>query len=250
MRAQVAVVLTVAVIVTAMAVAMKVNVLQAVGCIGPLTLLVLGLMLVARQRPVLTRLALGVRLLNRGRYSEALTHFEAERQAVPNDPLVLFDVGVTRLQLWQLDRARAALEDAWSLRARAAGHARTLNTLVPEHLALICALRNEPTASLEWQRTVPPDDADPARAALANAILAAHAGEWATARTLLSSFEVKQLGGVFGGLVRAVDAMCIERLTGEQRPLDRVALYGETGPEELRKVWKDLVEFVDRSPPW
>lgn len=220
-------------------------------CLIPLVVLVLVVVAVANRgnTSAVNRMVLGIRLLNRGRYSEALAHFDAERNAAPNDPVVLFDCGITRLQLWQLDRAHGLLEDAWRLR-KLSGNQQVLNALVPEHLALVSALRNDGAKAKEWLALVPAPDADPARNALVNGVLAAHGNDWARARQLLGPFEVKQLGGVFGGLVRAVDALCIERLTGEVRHLDRVALYGETGPEELRKVWPEFVEFVDRSPAW
>ena len=44
--------------------------------------------------------------------------------------------------------------------------------------------------------------------------------------------------------------MCIEKLTGELRHVDRIALFGETGPEELRKAWPELIAFVERAPAW
>lgn len=192
----------------------------------------------------------GVRLLNRGRYSQALALFEAQRALAPKDPIIAFDVGVATLQLWQLDRAAAAFNDAWTLRATAGGQVAFLSAAVPEHLAFIAALRNEAAAARQWQLAANTADAMPARLTLAEAVLCAREAKWAEARALLSSFEVKQLGGLHGQFVRTLDALCIERLTGELRHLDRVALFGETGSDGLRKAWPELVDFIERAPAW
>lgn len=42
----------------------------------------------------------------------------------------------------------------------------------------------------------------------------------------------------------------IEHLSGEKRHVDRIALFGETGPEGLRKGWPELIDFVERAPAW
>ena len=70
------------------------------------------------------------------------------------------------------------------------------------------------------------------------------------ARAKLSTFEVKQTSGTIGTFARTLDAFCIERLTGELRHIDRIALFGETGPEGLRKAWPEFIAFVERAPAW
>jgi hypothetical protein len=59
---------------------------------------------------------------------------------------------------------------------------------------------------------------------------------------------VKQLGGGTGALVNALRAWAIERTTGELRHVDRVLLFGETGPQAVEKVWPELAQFVARAP--
>jgi tetratricopeptide (TPR) repeat protein len=216
-----------------------------------LLLILAGVLGVRRRKPSgPTPLALGVRALNRGRYSEALEIFQRLAAVAPRDPIVHFDLGVTRLQLWQLDRARAALDVAWAGRTEAGDFSTQLLSLVPENMALVAALSGRAEEAARWLSAVPEQDADPARAALVRGVLAAKAGEWSGAREFLAPFEVKQLGGALGGLARVLDAMAIEGLTGERRHIDRVALYGETGPEALRPHWPELVEFVNRTPAW
>lgn len=197
-----------------------------------------------------TPFSLGVRALNRGRYFEALEAFSKLATIAPRDPVIHFDLGLARLQLWQLDQARAALDVAWAGRQEAGDYSTQLVALVPENVALVAALQGRAEEALRWLSAVPSPDADPARSALVRGVIAARAGDWNGARALLAPFEVKQLGGSLGGLSRVLDAMAIEGLTGERRHVDRVALYGETGPEALRPHWPELVDFVERTPAW
>ena len=189
----------------------------------------------------------GVKLLGQGRYVQALEIFEKYRQAQPNEPAGAFNSGSTKLQLWKLD---AALADLESSRAMAKGKVPALAALLPEHLALVQALLGRVGDARESLKDLPPDQADPGRVRLAEAIVLARHGDAAGARTKLSSFEVKQMSGTIGALARTLDAMCIEQLTGELRHVDRVALFGETGPDELRKAWPELISFVERAPAW
>jgi hypothetical protein len=189
----------------------------------------------------------GVKLLGQGRYVQALEIFEKYRQAQPNEPAGAFNSGSTKLQLWKLDAALADLESA---RAMAKGKVAALTALLPEHLALVQALLGREASARQNLKDIPADQADPGRIRLAEAILLARSGDAAGARAKLSSFEVKQMAGTIGALARTLDAMCVERLTGELRHVDRIALFGETGPDGLRKAWPELISFVERAPAW
>lgn len=189
----------------------------------------------------------GVRLLHQGRYAQALKQFETYRKAQPTEPIGAFNAGSTRLQLWKLEAALADLEAAQKM---AKGKVEALKTLLPEHLALTFALLGRPADARRHLAEIPAEKGDPGRIALAEAVLHARNGELHLAREKLSSFEAKQMGGTLGALARTVDALCIERLTNELRHVDRVALFGETGPDELRKAWPELIAFVERAPAW
>lgn len=114
--------------------------------------------------------------------------------------------------------------------------------LLPEHLALTHALLGRTGDAQRMLIEVPAGQGDPGLVALAQAILLqrARADDAAGARAKLNSFEAKQLTGSIGALARTLDALCIEKLTGELRHVDRVAQFGETG----------LVAFVERAPEW
>ena len=75
--------------------------------------------------------------------------------------------------------------------------------------------------------------------------------EWLTgedAREMLGRYELRSLGGPTRGLSDALKAWSVELTTGGRRHVDRVALFGEAGPEGLREAWPELVAFVERAP--
>ncbi|MBL8936170.1 MAG: hypothetical protein JNM69_16565 [Archangium sp.] len=187
----------------------------------------------------------GVALMSQGRYAEALEKFEQYRGANPKEAPGAFNLGVAKLCLWKLEGAADDLKAAEQL----GGHkVASLVTLLPEHLALTLALLSDQAGARRSLAALPAGKGDAGRVALAEAILLARAGSWSEARRRLGSYESKQLAGSIGALSRAVDAMCVESLTGELRHVDRIALFGETGPQELRKAWPELVAFVERAP--
>ncbi len=190
----------------------------------------------------------GVRLLWQGRYVQALQLFETYRKAFPNQPVGAFNAGSTRLQLWKLEAALADLQVAEELTR--SQKAEAFSAIVPEHLALTFALLGREGDARASLAAIPEGKGDPGRVGLVQAILLARAGDFLGARGKLSAFEVKQMSGTVGAFARTLDAMCIERTSGELRHVDRVALFGEAGPDELRKAWPEFVAFVDRAPAW
>lgn len=189
----------------------------------------------------------GVRFLNQGRYLQALERFAAYRQREPKQAVAAFNTAVARLQLWRLEDALADLQTVESLQA---SRVNELSEWVPEHQALVLALLGRTAEAREKLRAIPLGKGDSGRIALTEAIVLARGGDSSGARARLGSFEVKHLGGPLGALARTLDAMCIERLTGERRNVDRVALYGEASPDGLQRAWPELVAFVERAPAW
>lgn len=192
-----------------------------------------------RQRP----LGEGYAALHRGQLAAALEKFERHARRDPRDPNGLYYRGVARMQLWQLKAAAGDLEEAW----QRAGNPSDWHPAAP---ALCHALLGNADRAAQWLTRLPADDAFPAETALARAVLLARSAEWASARERLAMLEAKRLGGPLGALARALDSWWVERLTGELRHVDRVALFGEAGPEELRSAWPGFVEFVERAPAW
>lgn len=188
-----------------------------------------------------------LRLFRQGRYVQALAIYEKYRKAQPKQPLAALNCGAARLFLWKLEQALLDLEEAQRLLGSQEWE---LRGMLLENLALTQALLGRAGEARLTLTEIPEGKADPARVGLTEAILLARTGDAAGARAKLSSFEVKQLGGSIGAMSRAVDGFCLETLTGQRRHLDRVALFGETGPDELRKAWPELVAYVERAPAW
>lgn len=191
----------------------------------------------------------GVRLLAEGRYAQALERFEQYRTKLPKEPTGLLNLGLTKLQLWKLEAALVDLEAARSL-TQGKAKVGELATFAAEHLAITQALLGKEADARQSLQSIPAGQGHPGRVRLSEAILLARAGDAVGARAKLNTFEAKQLGGTLGALARTVDALCIERVSGERRHVDRIALFGETGPEELARAWPELVSFVERAPAW
>jgi hypothetical protein len=154
-------------------------------------------------------------------------------------------VGIARLFLWQLDEAMTELDAA----VKRPENIALVSRGGPMLLALAAALKGMPTAAKAWLQQVDPRDADLGNTLLAQAVLMCREGSFASARQLLSRHEIKQLGGFYAALANALYAWCVEQTQGELRHVDRIALFGETGPERLKAAWPELAAFVERAPP-
>jgi hypothetical protein len=85
-------------------------------------------------------------------------------------------------------------------------------------------------------------------ALLAQAVIAIRGDDFASARSSLAAYEIRLLGGPTRGLADALSAWCLEQTTGERRHVDRLGLFGEAGPDALRRFWPELSDFVERAP--
>ena len=83
---------------------------------------------------------------------------------------------------------------------------------------------------------------------LTTAVLAVRAGDFAEGRRSLSVYEIRLLGGPTRGLADALSAWCLEQTTGERRHVDRLGLFGEAGPDAIRRFWPELADFLERAP--
>jgi tetratricopeptide (TPR) repeat protein len=184
-----------------------------------------------------------IELLNRGRAAEALARFQQAGGKTPT-PIERYNIGIARLFLWQLDEAIAELE----LASTQAGEVELLKRGGPMVLALATALMGRRPQAQSWLEKVDARDRELGNVLLVHAVFAARDGDFAKAREMLSRHEVKQLGAFYAALAHAVTAWCIEQTQGERRHVDRIALFGETGPERLQKAWPELAAFIERAP--
>lgn len=197
----------------------------------------------------------GIQLLNQGRYSQALEKFTALAKLEPKSPIAPFNIGTVQLALWRTGEACAQFEKTWQMLEkppqRVTVHASppdAVKAVVPQHAALACALHGDVARANEWLSKAIEGPQGTRWAILSRAALACRNGDFATAVRELDHFEVKQIGGGTGALASTLRAWAIERTTGELRHVDRVLLFGETGPETLQKVWPELAAFVERAP--
>ncbi|MFZ5441700.1 MAG: hypothetical protein ACOZQL_16985 [Myxococcota bacterium] len=188
----------------------------------------------------------GVRLMGEGRHVQALEVFERARATHPDEPANVFNCAAVELVLWKLDAAMKDFARAKVLNGAGQGQ---VAVLWAEHFALACALVGRVDEGLATVANAP-RGAAPSRLMLAEGALLVRSGRWAEARARLNSLEVKQLGGSFGALARALDALCVEQLSGELRHVDRVGLFGEAATDEARRHWPELLAFVERAPAW
>ena len=80
---------------------------------------------------------------------------------------------------------------------------------------------------------------------LASAVLAIRDGELEEARRVLERNELDQLAGTQRGFAEALHAWCVARLTGETRAISAVKIFGEAGPEALRRAWPEFVGWLE-----
>jgi tetratricopeptide (TPR) repeat protein len=189
----------------------------------------------------------GIALLNQGRFIDAVAAFEKGLARSPRSHIFLFNKGVALMSLWRTADAEAAFDRAASMRVSNFSF-NLERMLVPQRALAAALLGRVDAARTHLARAEALQLGRSAQLTITNAVLAFRANDLTQARALLGAYEVKLLGGPTRGLADALTAWCVSRLGGPQRPIDKVALYGEAGPDALRKVWPELVEFVSQAP--
>jgi tetratricopeptide (TPR) repeat protein len=189
----------------------------------------------------------GIAFMNQGRFMEALTSFERGQKIAPRSHLFPFNRGVVLVSLWRIGEADTAFAQAAAMKVANFGF--NLERMVLPQRAIVAALQGKlDDARTHITRAEGLALTRSAHLTIANAVIALREGDPAKARALLAGYEVKMLGGPMRGLADVLTAWCVEQLSGERRPVDKVALFGESGPEGLRLVWPEVIAFVERAP--
>lgn len=189
----------------------------------------------------------GIALLNQGRFTEAVRVFEAGIARHPRSHVFHFNKGIALAAIWRTEEADAAFKKAADMKFANLGF--DLERMVVPQRALTAALlgrRAESEALIEHAEALSLGRS--AQLTVAKAVNAARSGELGAAKALLAAYEVKLLGGPARGLADALTAWCSSQLSGHPRAVDKVALFGEAGPDALRKVWPELTAFVEGAP--
>lgn len=185
----------------------------------------------------------GLQLVQEGRYVDALAVFERARRVQPRNMVLAYNVATAQLKLWRLAETVTELEKVQ------AGPLPGLKALAPPMIALAHALQGQAQLAhrcLEQAKSLQNEGAP--EAVLASAVLACRAQNWPEARVLLSRRELRTLGGPPRGLSDALRAWTAHQLDGVRAPIDRISLFGEAGPQQLRQAWPELIAFVDGAP--
>ncbi len=187
----------------------------------------------------------GITLLAEGRYLEALEAF----QKAPRHVATIHNAGVAQLGLWRVAEAEASFA---RILAKPAFVVRSLRVHAAPFRALALALlgrRSEAASQLAECDTL--QVGATWNAILARAVLAARAGDWTEARELLARPNLNEPGGRCRGLAEALKLWAAEQLSGPGHSgnLDRVALFGESGPEVFQEIWPEFHRFLERHQP-
>jgi tetratricopeptide (TPR) repeat protein len=203
--------------------------------------------IVLRSRRANTDALDGIALLNQGRFSEALAAFQRGLTRFPQSNALVFNTGVALVSLWRVAEADAAFAKAAGMKLARLSF--DVTSMLEPQRALVAALQGqteEATAHLQASEALKLGRS--AHVLLARAILTVRAGAFAEARQQLAVYEIRLLGGPTRGLADALSAWCLEQTTGERRHVDRLGLFGEAGPDTLRRFWPELADFVERAP--
>ncbi len=183
----------------------------------------------------------GLRLLAQGKVVAALEKFEASRPLAKSKVIPTYNIGSSRLQLWQLgaaERELSSLEAREDLTAQFRG-------IVYAALALVAALDGRLKEAVQRLDEAKALHAGPLLlGALASAVVACRTGRWAEAREQLQEPGLQQLTGPLRGLKEALWAWSQERHGGGQCFVDVIAVFGEASPDSLEAAWPELAAFL------
>lgn len=187
----------------------------------------------------------GNSFLSQGRFVDAIAMFERAAKLARRSNVIPYYRGIALMCLWRVEEADRSFAESAAQRVVAAD---LTKLLYPSRSLSAALLGREADARARLGDAERVGAGTTAEALLARAVMAVRAQRWDEAQGLLQRYEVKLLGGPTRGLADALYAWCVEQLTGDLRPVDRVGLLGETGPEALRKLWPELWAFVERAP--
>lgn len=186
----------------------------------------------------------GLRLMSHGHIAAALEQFEAARPLARSKVVPTYHIGISRLQLWQLDAAErelSSLTDREDLTPVFRGQ-------LFSALALVAALDGRLWQAVQRLDEVKTLGGGPfIVAVLASAVIACRREAWAEAKQFLDRPECDKLDGTLRGLREALRAWCLDRLTGEQHRVDAVTVFSEASPEPLQAAWPELTGFLLRQ---
>jgi hypothetical protein len=181
-----------------------------------------------------------IALLAEGRLVDAVAAFTEAERLISRSPLPGYNIGCASIWLWRLDEARPRIEKA--TRGLAGGPIRIM--AVPQ-LCFIAAVANDRARADALMKEV--ERFQLMKAPLVNvsrAVWAARSQRWAEVLNELEFGRVRALGGPARAFSDALRGWAMVQ-TGQPEPLlDAVGVFGETGPDALKKWWPEFAEYI------
>lgn len=174
-------------------------------------------------------------LIDDRRYVDALIRAERARRLWPRWKGMAMLRGKAQTVLWRLEAARLSFLTPLALGLEPDDEREVMR------LALVAA---ELAGNPDGERARVERARPPAKTLeFPNFIRAARERDW---RLVLELGKTLQVEACFAPLVEVLMAMAEEDTN--PRPIDKITFLGETGLEQVEKVWPDLADFVKRAP--
>lgn len=185
----------------------------------------------------------GLTLLGEGRLTEAIALFEEARRIMGRNPLPRFNLGVANLWLWRLADAETLIDSSTKTL-----QGRPLRLLALPMLQFISAVKNERARFEERTAELAKlnNDRSP-MSAMARAVFAARAGDWAGVSKELSLERTRPLGGPSRSVADALRGWANVQRGGRAPAIDAVGVFGETGPTAVAAWWPEFAKFVQEN---
>lgn len=182
-----------------------------------------------------------IALMNEGRFVDAIAAFEAAASLTPRSPLPAYNIGNASLWLWRLDDARTRIDKATRTIA-----GRPLRIMAVPTLAFIAAVQKDRSRADALEKEVEALNLTRGPLVLlARAVWLARDEKWREVLEALEFNRIRALGGPARAVADALRAWAMVQ-TGQPLPLvDRVGVFGETGPEALKHWWPEFTDFLE-----
>ncbi len=184
-----------------------------------------------------------IALMNEGRYVEAIAAFEAAASLMPRSPLPGYNIGNASIWLWRLEDARVRIDKATRTLA-----GRPIRIMAVPGLAFIAAMqKDKPRADALDKEIETLNLSRGPMVLLARAVWLARDEKWREVMDALDFNRIRALGGPARAVADALRAWAMVKTGQPLPPIDRVGVFGETGPDALRKWWPEFAEFLEST---
>jgi hypothetical protein len=184
-----------------------------------------------------------ISLMSEGRYVEAIAAFEIAAGLMPRSPLPGYNAGSASIWLWRLDDARTRIEKSTTTFA-----GRPIRIMAVPSLAFIAAVQNDRSRAEALDKEIETLNLTHGpMVLLARAVWFARDEKWREVMDALDFNRIRALGGPSRAVADALRAWAMVKTGQPLPPIDRVGVFGETGPEALKKWWPEFTLFLEST---